>query len=143
MNWGYKIITGYIIFVGGIMYLVYRSASQNQDLVTPDYYEQELKYQDRIDESRRADALSAAVKYELTGEGIRVQLPPEMKGKKIAAELWLYCIADKSKDIKQQLVTEDATFYLPSRYNSGLHQLKVTWTADKLAYYSEHKIVLP
>ena len=45
MNWGYKILTVYIIFIAGILFLVFKSSNQNQDLVTKDYYEQELKYQ--------------------------------------------------------------------------------------------------
>ena len=51
MNWGYKILMVYVIFIAGILLLVFKSSSQNQDLVTEDYYEQELKYQQKIDET--------------------------------------------------------------------------------------------
>ena len=43
MNWGYKIVLVYIVFITGIVTLVYKSSAQNQDLVVNDYYEQELK----------------------------------------------------------------------------------------------------
>ena len=45
MNWGYKIILVYVLFVAGIVFLVVRSSMENTDLVTSDYYEKELKYQ--------------------------------------------------------------------------------------------------
>ena len=33
MNWGYKIIIAYSIFVGGIVYLMVRSSGENTDLL--------------------------------------------------------------------------------------------------------------
>ena len=61
MNWGYKILFVYIAFVAGILAMVFGSSSQKVDLVTPDYYAKELKYQDKIDELGRVAALSAPV----------------------------------------------------------------------------------
>ena len=59
MNWGYKILLVYAVFIAGILFLVYKASSQKMDLVTPDYYEQELKYQSQINATERANALSA------------------------------------------------------------------------------------
>ena len=56
-NWGYKITVFYLVFIAGIMYLVIQSSRQKMDLVTTDYYAQELKYQDKIDQSKRAGEL--------------------------------------------------------------------------------------
>jgi hypothetical protein len=58
MNWGYKILFVYAIFITGILFMVFKSATQKMDLVTPDYYAKELKYQEKIDESNRVNALS-------------------------------------------------------------------------------------
>lgn len=75
MNWGYKILTVYIIFVAGILFLVFKSSFQKQDLVVHDYYEQELKFQQRIDETERANALSADVKYLIREKEIIISFP--------------------------------------------------------------------
>ena len=61
MNWGYKILMVYILFVAGIMVMVFMSSTQNTDLVTTDYYEKELVYQQKIDQISRTSALSAKV----------------------------------------------------------------------------------
>ena len=61
MNWGYKILIVYIVFIAGIVTLVYKSSVQNQDLVVNDYYDQELKYQDKIDAVLRTNNLKSAV----------------------------------------------------------------------------------
>ena len=51
LSWGYKIAFVYIIFVAGIGFLVFKASSQKFDLVTKDYYDQELKYQEVIDQA--------------------------------------------------------------------------------------------
>jgi nitrogen fixation protein FixH len=143
MNWGYKILTIYIIFVAGILFLVFKSSFQNQDLVVPDYYEQELKFQQRIDETERANALSTEVKYMIREKDIIISLPPEMKGISVSAHVWLYCTADKRKDIQQNLVTQDGEIKLAfPPANKGLHELKVNWVANEKSYYYEHKIFI-
>ena len=45
MNWGYKIMLAYVVFIAGILFLVFKSSSQKVELVTENYYEQELKFQ--------------------------------------------------------------------------------------------------
>jgi hypothetical protein len=49
MNWGYKIAITFILFGALIIFMVVKSFQQNIDLVTDDYYQEELKYQQQID----------------------------------------------------------------------------------------------
>ena len=49
MSWGTKIAFLYLSFATMIGVMVYKSVTQSVDLVAPNYYEQELKYQDKID----------------------------------------------------------------------------------------------
>ena len=65
-NWGYKIVLVYSVFVAGILYLVVQSSRQQMDLVTDDYYAQEIRYQEKIDQSKRASALSEPIRYQVT-----------------------------------------------------------------------------
>ncbi|MEQ1555036.1 MAG: FixH family protein, partial [Ferruginibacter sp.] len=70
MNWGYKILSFYALFVVGILFMVFKSSSQNTDLVTTDYYAKELKYQDKIDEQNRVSALTAPINYKLSNDSL-------------------------------------------------------------------------
>lgn len=144
MNWGYKIITVYVIFVLGILFLVFKSFNQNQDLVTNDYYEQELRFQDKIEETQRANKLSTIVSYEIKGNELLISFPNEMKGKNLVASVLLYCTADKSKDTRHEYHTKDAKINFPiPAGNKGLHELKIDWIADNVPYYFQHKIMIP
>ena len=58
MNWGYKLMFVFIVFAGLMGTLVYKSMNTKYELVTKDYYKDELKYQDRIDAKNESSKLS-------------------------------------------------------------------------------------
>lgn len=60
MNWGNKLLVTFIVFGAGMGVLVYKSMNTTYELVEKDYYKKELRYQEVIDGSNRANALSAA-----------------------------------------------------------------------------------
>ncbi|HRE64300.1 MAG TPA: FixH family protein [Ferruginibacter sp.] len=143
MNWGTKIVIVFSLFVAGILIMVFKASMQQMDLVVPDYYEQELKYQGRIDEIQRATQLSEKVICRQVGENIEIVLPKEMQQKNVKALLWLYCIADKSKDIKKDLATSTGRFLLPlTGSNSGMHDFKIQWESEAVSYYHEQKLFI-
>ena len=53
-NWGHKILGIYFVFITGIAFMVVMSSRQKIDLVTPDYYAEEIKFQEKIDEKNNA-----------------------------------------------------------------------------------------
>lgn len=144
MNWGTKIVIVFTLFVAGIVAMVIKSSRQNTDLVVPDYYEQELKYQDRLDEINRTGALSAKVECRVDSLSLHISLPPEMATQQVVAEAWLYCIADKKRDIKKQLQTGNGRLQLPiTAFNKGMHEVKLSWkTGDGQSYYYQQKLFI-
>ena len=143
MNWGYKILFVYLFFIAGIIFLVYKSSSQKVDLVTENYYQQELKYEQKIDEAERAQSLSAPIKYEVNKNQILIFFPEEMKGKKIIAQTLLYHAADENKDSVYTMETNSGTLtmVLPQT-DKGMYELKMDWKVDTTKYYSEHKVII-
>jgi len=143
MNWGYKIILVFAVFVSGILYLVIASFSQNIDLVTTNYYEEELKYQTTIDATERANALSSKIRCVVKNDTMHIEFPAEMKALPVKAAVWLYFIADKKKDIKQTFETSEGLILLPLTLNNkGMHDVKVSWEAEGAQYYFEQKLFI-
>jgi hypothetical protein len=143
MNWGHKIILVYAIFVSGIVFMVVKASVQKTDLVTADYYEQELKYQGTIDATENANALTSKLNCEVKGGKLEIRFPEEMKNLAIEANLLLYCVADEKKDIKAAMTTSAGLIEMPlPAENKGRHELKIHWTANGKQYYYEDKIFL-
>lgn len=143
MNWGYKIMVVYIIFVAGILFLVFKSSSQKVDLVTDHYYEQELKFQQKIDKAVRAQSLSSPLKYDLNNNILTIFFPDEMKGVKLNANALLYYAADETKDKTYFLATDNAKLAINIPISDkGKYELKMDWVADSISYYSEYKFFI-
>lgn len=143
MNWGYKIVAVYVMFVAGMVYLAYKSSTQNTDLVTEDYYAKELIYQQRIDQSKRTSALSAPVEINWANNELVIRFPKDFASKKISGDATLYCPSDEKKDMNQQFALSDGvvSMKVPANYH-GLHYVKLYWKADGIDYYYEKQIFI-
>ncbi|MEO6541126.1 MAG: FixH family protein [Ferruginibacter sp.] len=143
MNWGTKILIVYVVFISGILLMVFRSSSQKTDLVTTDYYAKELKYQEKIDEMNRVSALSAPVAYVIKDNSVIIQFPKDFAGKLLVGEAVLYCPSDEKKDIEKKfsLRDEPLQLMLPAA-NKGLYELHLSWQDGGVSYYFEKKIFI-
>ena len=143
MNWGYKILVVYALFVAGILFMVFKSSSQKMDLVTTDYYAKELKFQHKIDETNRVNELSTPVVCAIKNNELVIHFPKDFEGKKIVGEALLYCPSDENKDGKYPFNTQDTTvtIQLPAT-NKGQYELHLSWQANGIDYYLEQKLFL-
>jgi len=143
MNWGYKIIIVYGIFVAGISFMVVMSSGQKMDLVTTDYYAKELKYQEKIDEHKRTAALSGDIRVEIKENQIILYFPKDFSGKKITGRAELYCPADESKDRATDFSIQDETVVLViTNQNKGQNELHINCQVEGQNYYFEKRIFI-
>src|SRR5688500_1998457 len=101
-NWGHKLILVFILFGGMISYLVYRSVTTNFDLVSKEYYKEELAYQQVIDGTRRANLLTSKVAITRQGDSVVISFPQEMKTGSIKGMAWFYYAPDERRDRRLQ-----------------------------------------
>ena len=143
MNWGKKILIVYVVFVLGIVFMVYKSSTQNADLVTTDYYAKELKYQEKIDEGKRVAALSAPVEYSVVNNVLTILFPKDFAGRQLVGEAVLYCPSDEKKDIRKSftLMDEPLQMDIPAD-DKGLYELHLSWRDGGVTYYFEKKIII-
>jgi len=143
ITWGHKIAGAYMLFVAGIVFLVFKANGERYDMVTKDYYEEELKFQQVIAESANANALSATVTVEKLNDALSIRFPVEMRNKKIEVDFYLYYPADDMKDFRKSFTINQPEFTqaLPAGFK-GQYELKLSWSADGKKYYNERKIFL-
>lgn len=143
INWGYKIAIIYVIFAAGIMTMVYMTTLQNRDLVTDDYYEQELAYQQVIDRSANTAGLSQQLSIARKDNKLIIAFPAEFSGISAKGEWSLYYAADKKKDLNGSFSTNSAVQELNiPREASGNYLLKLNWECRGEKFYFEQSIFL-
>lgn len=145
MSWGYRIAALYIGFVLLILFMVVMAMRQKIELVTPDYYAKELKFQQEIDAMNNASLLSANLQVELHSNTVLISFPEEFKGKSIQGNALMFRPSDSSLDISFPIeLNEEGKMILQSeKFKTGLYKLTVKWNADDKNYQSEHTVVLP
>jgi hypothetical protein len=141
LSWGYLITFGYLSFVGGMGFLIYKATSQKFDLVTSDYYEEELKYQSIIDQSANTAKLSAPPDISKTATELKIEFPVDMKDKVKAIDFYLYYPADAKRDFKKSMNIQENEFTQPlPAAMKGMYELKLSWQAAGVKYYFEKKL---
>lgn len=143
ISWGYKIIFIYTVFVLGILTMVFLSAKENRDLVSENYYAEEIAYQQVIDQSSKTAALSAPVELIAAPSQLIIQLPKEFYGWQTNGEWTLYYAADKERDLTGNIHTKNAkhSVALPTDA-TGQYLFKMHWKVDNKEYYFEKNIFL-
>ncbi len=143
LNWGHKILIVYLIFVGGILLLAFKSSQQKFDLVQKDYYGAELKYQDVINATKHATDLGTDINTERRGSFLHIILPDSLRLGETKGEAQLYCIADEQGDLIKQVTSNNGEFDVALLSTmKGNYTLKLTILHKGVDYYFEKKIML-
>jgi hypothetical protein len=143
MNWGKGIAILYSAFVLFMVGLVYMCLQQKDlFLVTPEYYQEELAFQDQIDHLQNAADLSSAVSIEQTKKGIAVHFPEECS--ESFGEISLYRPSNATKDISIpfRLSLNNTLEIATDKLDKGLWVVKLNWSKDEKKYYLEEKITI-
>ena len=144
MNWGQKLVMVFVVFAGGMIYLAYRCMHVSTELVSKEYYKDELRYQDVIDATKTANALSEQVKLSQHDGAIAVQLPAEMKNQKVSGTIWFYCAADAKLDrhIRLEINSQTPLQINKSLLSPGFYTVKFDWTSNNKHYYTEQSLTI-
>jgi len=139
MNWGQKLLLVFAVFALGMIYLAYRCTKINTDLVTKEYYKDELRYQEVIDGTKSANALSRSIEITQGHQVITVQLPGEMRNEKVSGTIWFYCAADAHRDRHIPMSINNDAFQQIDKnvVLPGSYIVKFDWTSKHQHYHSE------
>jgi hypothetical protein len=138
MNWGTGIVLSFIAFIAFILFFVLRMSlddRSNHDLVTDDYYKQELTFQLEIDAMQRAEELPVPLRVERTSSGVAIHFPENMNPAKIEGKVSLYRPSNKHLDFDLPISLSNAHLLIPDkRLLDGRWDMDVHWTYEGVDY---------
>lgn len=137
ISWGTGIWVLYGSFVLMMVTMVGMSVVQKIDLVTDDYYAEEIKYQGKIDKVRNAGQLAVPLTWEVTPTEIKVSYPSALKN--ISGFIYFYCPSDNRKDFKLPVKTDlQLIQHIPTQnIPSGRYRIQFDWQANGTGYWNE------
>lgn len=136
MSWGHKILLAFTGFAGLIGFLVYSCMQHNFELVSKNYYNDEIAYQQLIDGSNNASKIST-VHISQAGNAITILMPAELNGKIIKGEVWFYCPDNAANDLRLPLhVNVNGKIDIPlSMLAKTSYQVRINCTANDERFY--------
>lgn len=142
MSWGKGIIIVFILFVIGIGVMVYKSMSKNVDLVTTNYYEKELKFQEQINKVNNSNSLKEPLKVEITEGGIYLLFPVNTAD--VTGEIAFYRPSDARGDFKIPVKPESGgkQFVSTVSLKKGMWKVQVNWNSAGKDYFNEEKVMI-
>ncbi|GGZ63657.1 FixH family protein [Mesonia mobilis] len=136
LNWGVGIVITIACFIGFIMFFVIKMSTDKKydhDLVTEEYYKQELAYQDQIDAQQNSARLAKNIQVEITAEGIQIMFPSEKKD--IKGEVSLYRPSNKKLDLEIPISLENQQMIIPAeKLVEGKYKLSINWKSNETTY---------
>ena len=138
INWGTGIVIAFIFFISFIMYFVINMTTNKKyefDLVTENYYGQELEFQHDLDKQKNAQKLEENISWTKTDQGIVITFPEKFDVKDITGNVFLYRPSNKQLDFETTISLSDHNLLIPDkRLLDGRWNIKVDWQYKDNSY---------
>jgi hypothetical protein len=143
-NWGTGIAITLILFATLMGFMVYQAMQQDFDLVSDNYYQEELAYQSIIEHKANGMKLTHKARLMRTEEAIYLMLPEDLDGKAKDIEVLMYHEQEDENDFRFALeATTQNNFKVPfTSFAEGKWIAKVHVKSEEVPYYFEPEIHL-
>ncbi len=143
-NWGFKIGAVYLSFVLFMLFLAYKSYQVKTELVSPDYYKDELAYEDILAGKRNLASLDEPIVWTVKDKDVQFQYPSFFKGKSVAGEIYFYKPSNSKLDKKIPIELSENLLQSIDKATiaKGAYELKLMVKCDGKTYYKESIINL-
>ena len=143
-NWGTGIVLAFIGFISFIMYFIITMHVDERfehELVTEDYYAEELAYQNDIDKLNNANTLGENLSYEKTDDGLIIKFPETLDYKSITGKVFLYRPSNKQLDFDTAISLSNSNLLIPDkRLVDGRWNIKIDWQYNGKSYLFKESI---
>ena len=145
--WPVAIIATFVVFFAGTVGLVVMAAHQRVDLVSKDYYEQEIRYQQRLDQVSRTRVVRSQVhvSYDALARGIRITLPADHAQRRAVGNVRLYRPSEASLDREAKLELDPQGIQTVNAANlsPGLWKVRIQWKVEGQDYFVDESVIIP
>lgn len=142
-NWGKGIATVYILFVIATLSFVGYSFTQKVELVSDDYYAQEVAYQQRIEQTERANNLAEKIDISVDNGTANISFPTDAVPQK--GKIHFYHPSTSSLDkvvTLQENVDNTKTTVDIHTLPKGRWKVSVEWNSHGKEFYQESVVTL-
>lgn len=141
INWGTGIVISFVIFAALLAVAMFLGARQRVDLVTPDYYEEEIRFQDKINQRENANELGK-IDVSISKQQVIINFPFKENLNNITGTIQFYKPDNANFDFEEDLILNENGQAIINRENriGGMWKLIIHAELDEVIYYWEESI---
>ena len=145
MNWGIRIIILLGAFISMVLFMVSRAMKEEFHLVTENYYEREVKYQEEIDKINNARALTQpiSISYQPAENMVCIAFPDTHK-RHVEGKVYFFRPSDSSLDREFEADPDESGLQNINvkNFEIGLWQVKISWRYGQQEFQEEKNIII-
>ncbi len=142
MNWGKSIVLAFVLFAAFIATLVIICARESVDLVTKDYYHQELQYQKQIDRIDQTATLASKPFIGIEHGMVKVEYADFQKVEDGVLELFRPSDPLLDKTFALNSSDNSVQFFSTEGMQKGMYRARMKWTMKGEEFFIEQLITL-
>lgn len=146
MNWGHKITIVIVAFIIIMLSMVYVAMRQTNEMEDANYYDKELKYQNKIDAANNLSASGTDSILSQNSKAVMIQIPKKLIADFKNGTLEFLKSDDQKKDLNLSFKPDTAGIFSieKSKFVQGFYKARISWDNGAEHYYKEETIsVLP
>lgn len=144
LNWGTGIVISIIIFMAISLVMLFIFMNQKVDLVTDNYYEKTLVYQNQIDEAERSAQFDKEIQMEYSDYRLKLVFPFAGTNKIANGVIYFYRPSNSMKDFKTILNFDEKgeQVFDVSKIDPGYWKLQMKWFMNNESFSAERTLMI-
>lgn len=144
INWGTGITVALVLFMGFIVTLVVIISGKSVELVSENYYDLEINYEDRIIATSNGQEFKDSIDITQFNGNVFIQFPNQFNSKNTKGQVHLYRANDVAMDVKMPFdqLKEHQIIIPESDISKGKYQVQISWKNKKNNYYIAKSIIV-
>lgn len=144
LNWGFGVVVAFVGFISFIMYFIVSMMTNEKydyDLVTEEYYKQELSYQKEIDLEKTTQLVGMQVQTAKVAEGLQITFPEKIDPKLVSGTMFLYRPSNKQQDFEIPISLSDSHLLIPNnRLKDGRWNIQIKWSYNGQQFLTKEQL---
>jgi hypothetical protein len=137
MSWGKWIILSFVLFAAFIATLVTVCMRQDVNLVSKDYYQEELAYQDQITRLNNTNSLLEKPVIKKAGPALKVNFKEFNKIERGSLTLFKPSNPGMDRSFKLESTQEDHQSFPIRDLEAGMYRARLQWMMEGKEYFIE------
>lgn len=142
MNWGKWIVVSFLLFAGFIAVIVVISMRQDVNLVSTQYYHDDLVYQAQLQRKNNTAALAVKPIVEIKENQMHVIFPDKQQIQEGTITLFRPSSDKLDQRFSLSASSDSIRVFALKPLERGAYRIKLTWAAEGKEFYFEQLIVI-